>query len=92
MTSSIHIIGEHLDRLYNLASLTSPPLTTVQTILVPPGGAAVAELKLEVPGKFLLVDHALSRMEKGLLGFLEVEGPAHPELFHEGGTSVSPVP
>lgn len=85
MTSSFHIIGEHFDRLYDLASLTSPPLTTVQTALVPPGGAAAVELKLEVPGRYLLVDHALSRLEKGLLGFLEVEGSAQPKLFHEGG-------
>lgn len=89
--SSFHIIGEHFDRLYNLASLTSPPLTTVQTTLVPPGGAAILELKLEVAGRYLLVDHALSRLEKGLLGFIEVEGPAHPELFHEGGTDVTPA-
>jgi nitrite reductase (NO-forming) len=82
LTSSFHIIGEHLDRLYNLASLTSPPLTTVQTALVPPGGAALVELKVEVPGRYLLVDHALARMEKGLLGFLEVQGAANPQLFH----------
>jgi len=89
MISSFHIIGEHFDRLYNLASLTSPPLTTVQTTLVPPGGAAIVELKLEVPGKYLLVDHALSRLEKGLLGFLQVEGPEHPELYREGGSHTS---
>lgn len=83
--SSFHIIGEHLDRVYDLGSLTNPPLTTVQTTLVPPGGATVVELKLEVPGRYLLVDHALSRLEKGLLGFLQVDGPDHPELFHEGG-------
>lgn len=89
MISSFHIIGEHFDRLYDLASLTSPPLTTVQTTVVPPGGAALVELKLEVPGRYLLVDHALSRLEKGLLGFLKVEGPAQPELFHEGGAETS---
>jgi nitrite reductase (NO-forming) len=90
LIASFHVIGEHFDRLYNLASLTSPPLTTVQTVLVPPGGAALVELKLEVPGRYLLVDHALSRLEKGLLGFLQVEGPAHPELFHEVGAEKSP--
>lgn len=91
LISSFHIIGEHFDRLYNLASLTSPPLTTVQTALVPPGGAAMVELKLEVPGRYLLVDHALSRMDKGLLGYLEVTGPAHPELLHEDGAHTSSV-
>lgn len=89
LVSSFHIIGEQFDRLYNLASLTRPPLTTVLTALVPPGGAAMVELKLEMPGRYLLVDHALSRLEKWLLGFLEVEGPARPELFHEGGADPS---
>ena len=38
----------------------------VQTISVPPGGAAAVEFKLEVPGRYVLVDHALSRAERGL--------------------------
>ncbi len=86
LLSSFHIIGEHLDRVYQFASLTSPPLTTVQTTVVPPGGATMVELTLEVPGRYLLVDHALSRLEKGLLGFLEVDGAAQPDLYREGGT------
>lgn len=81
--SSFHLIGEHWDRVFDQASLTSPPLTNVQTTLVPPGGATLVEFALEMPGKFLLVDHALSRMERGLLGVLEVEGPTRPELYHE---------
>lgn len=91
LISSFHVIGEHLDRVYDQASLTSPPVTTVQTTLVAPGGAAVVELKVEVPGRFLLVDHALSRLERGLLGFLQVEGAAQPDLFHEGGADKSPA-
>ena len=91
LTSSFHIIGEHFDRLYNLASLTSPPLTTVQTAVVPPGGAALIELKVEVPGRYLLVDHALSRMEKGLLGFLQVEGAVQPDLYRGGGKGDKPA-
>ncbi len=81
-TSSFHVIGEIFDRVYNQASLTSAPLTNVQTTLVPPGGAAMAELKLDVPGRYLLVDHALSRLERGLVGFLLVEGEEKPEIFH----------
>ena len=53
----------------------------MQTITVPPGGAAAVEFKVEVPGKYMLVDHALSRLEKGLVGILNVEGPANPEVF-----------
>jgi nitrite reductase (NO-forming) len=37
----------------------------VQTVTVPPGGAAVVDLKLEAPGTYVLVDHALSGLEKG---------------------------
>jgi nitrite reductase (NO-forming) len=82
-TSSFHVIGEIFDNVWNLASLTSPPLTDVQTISVPPGGAAVVDLTLEVPGTYVLVDHALSRVERGLAAFLEVEGPANREIFND---------
>ncbi len=80
-TSSFHVIGEIFDRVWPLASITSAPMTDVQTITVPPGGAAMTEFKLEVPGKFVLVDHALSRMERGLKGLLVVEGEPRPDLF-----------
>ncbi len=80
--SSLHMIGEIFDRVYDQASLTSAPLTDVQTTLVPAGGATMVELQLEVPGKYLLVDHALSRMERGLVGYLIVEGPENPEIYH----------
>lgn len=80
-TSSFHVIGEVFDRAYPLASLTSPPMTNIQTMTVPPGGAAVAEFKVEVPGRYLLVDHALSRMDRGLKGLLVVEGAARPDIF-----------
>ena len=80
-TSSFHVIGEIFDRVFDQASLTGAPLTDVQTTLVPPGGATMVEFKLEVPGSFILVDHALSRLQRGLAGFLIVEGPAAPEIF-----------
>ncbi len=82
-TSSFHVIGEIFDRVYNLGSLTSKPLTDVQTVTVPPGGAAVVEFKLDVPGKFMLVDHALTRVERGLVGILEVTGPNNPDIFKD---------
>ncbi len=81
-TSSFHVIGEIFDKVYNLAALNDQPLTDVQTILVPPGGAAVVEFAVEVPGPYVLVDHALSRAERGLKGILQVDGPERPDLFH----------
>lgn len=82
LTSSFHVIGEIFDRVYDQASLTAPPLTDVQTTLVPPGGATVVEFDLEVPGRYILVDHALSRLQRGLAGFLIVEGPDNLEIFN----------
>jgi hypothetical protein len=44
--------------------------------------SSVMELGLEVPGRFLLVDHSLSRaMDKGALGSLVVSGDERPDLF-----------
>jgi nitrite reductase (NO-forming) len=80
-TSSFHVIGEVFDRVYSQADLTSAPLKNVQTTSVPPGGATMVEFKVEVPGRYILVDHALSRLEKGLAGFLYVTGPANPAVF-----------
>ena len=71
-TASFHVIGEIFDRVYELGSLTSPPLLDVQTVSVPPGGAAVVDLRLEEPGAFALVDHALPRVARGLIGSLIV--------------------
>lgn len=80
--SSFHIIGEIMDRVYDEASLTSAPLTNVQTTLVPAGGAAMIELQLQVPGKYIFLDHAIARMQRGLMGWLIVDGPAAPDIFN----------
>jgi nitrite reductase (NO-forming) len=84
-TSSFHVIGEIFDRVYNQAAIGSPISTNVQTTTVAPGGAAMVEFKLEVPGRYILVDHALSRLERGLAGFLIVEGEENPAIFHGAG-------
>ena len=80
--SSFHVIGEIFDRVFDQASLTSPALTDVQTTIVPPGGATMVEFKLEVPGRYILVDHALSRLQRGLAGYLYVEGEPNLDIFN----------
>ena len=82
-TSSFHVIGEVFDRYYTLGSLTTPPVHDVQTITVPPGGTGVVEIKMQVPGKFMLVAHALSRVERGLAGVLDVTGPDNPNVYKD---------
>jgi nitrite reductase (NO-forming) len=82
-TSSFHVIGEIFDKAYNMGSLTTQALNDVQTITTPPGGASVVDFKLEVPGNYILVDHALSRVERGLAGILQVDGPQNEAVFKD---------
>jgi nitrite reductase (NO-forming) len=84
LPSNFHIIGGILDKLYPEGDILSPPHRNVQTTLVPAGGAAMVEMKMEVPGKLLLVDHALSRaIDKGAVGEFIVEGVDRPDIFRE---------
>jgi len=86
-TASIHMVGEIFTRYFPLGGLTSAPLSGIQTAGVPPGAAAILELKASMPGEFVLMDHAMSRMEKGDMALLEVKGPENTALMHAGPTS-----
>ena len=81
LISSFHVIGEIFDRVYPEASLTSAPHTDIQTTIVPAGGATVTEFRLDVPGSYVLVDHALARTDKGAWGKLIVSGPEDKTVF-----------
>jgi nitrite reductase (NO-forming) len=81
LISSFHVIGTVFDRVWQEGALTSAPSTDVQTTLVPAGGSTVVDLTLRVPGNFVLVDHALARVDKGAWGLLKVEGDAQPGVF-----------
>ncbi len=81
LISSFHVIGEIFDNVYREADLVDPPAHSIQTTLVPPGGAAVVEFNLEVPGNYTLVDHAIFRLEKGAVGYLQVEGDPSPDIY-----------
>jgi nitrite reductase (NO-forming) len=80
LTSSFHVIGEIFDRVYQEGN-TAQPAQNVQTTLIPSGGAAWVEFKVDVPGTYLLVDHSLGRLSKGAAGSLVVEGQERPEVF-----------
>ena len=80
-TSSFHVIGEIFDRVYSQGGILSEPLKGIQTTTVPAGGAVIVEFQVNVPGNFVLVDHALSRAERGLVGILHAEGPSDPAIF-----------
>jgi nitrite reductase (NO-forming) len=82
LISSFHVIGEIFDTVYTEGAMGGTPARNVQTTLIPAGGAAIVDLTLQVPGRFLLVDHSIVRaMEKGALGALEVAGDEQPGVF-----------
>lgn len=83
-TSSFHVIGEIFDHVYLSGSILSPPIAGVQTVTVAPGGATIVDFKVDRAGRYVLVDHALSRAERGLVGFLNVEGPQNDDIMHAG--------
>jgi nitrite reductase (NO-forming) len=81
LISSFHVIGEILDRVYVEGSFGLVN-TNVQTTLVPAGGAVAVEFTVDVPGDYLLVDHALFRTHKGLAGILTATGDERPDLYN----------
>ncbi len=80
LVSSFHVIGEIFDKVYveggNLVN------ENIQTTLVPAGGSAIVEFKVEVPGNLILVDHSIFRaFNKGALGMLAVEGKENKTIY-----------
>ncbi len=87
LISSFHVIGEIFDRAYEYGSTSNLPIRDIQTLLVPPGGAGIVDFRVDVPGDYKLVDHAISRVSKGGLGILRVTGDADPETFNDLGAA-----
>ncbi len=84
LVSSFHIIGEHMDNVYE--GYDSPAQHNMQTVLIPAGGAATVELRTEVPGDYTLLDHSIFRaFFKGAMATLHVDGAPNVAVFHAGG-------
>ncbi|MBL4586730.1 MAG: nitrite reductase, copper-containing [Flavobacteriales bacterium] len=80
LVSSFHVIGEIFDRV-NIEG-GSMVNENVQTTLIPAGGAAMVEFKVDVPGTFIIVDHSIFRaFNKGALGMLKVEGAENKTVY-----------
>jgi nitrite reductase (NO-forming) len=89
LISSFHVIGEIFDNVYGEGG-TKANQQNVQTTLIPAGGSAMVDFRLEVPGTYVLVDHSLFRaFNKGALGMLKVEGG--PDLIAYSGKEVDAV-
>jgi len=78
--SSFHLIGEIFDRVYPEAALSNA-VKNIQTTLVPAGGATMVEFKVDYPGNYVLVDHALARVDRGAWGILSVTGHKDDSLY-----------
>ena len=79
--SNWHIIGTIFDDVYKGHFKDSE--RNEETVYVPPGSAAMFELSTPVPGTYFIVDHALFRVPKGALGYLNVEqGVSWPEEIY----------
>lgn len=78
--SSFHVIGEIFDRVHvEGGSLMNE---NVQTTLIPAGGAAIVEFKVDVPGSYVLVDHSIFRaFNKGALGLLVAKGEENRKIY-----------
>jgi nitrite reductase (NO-forming) len=73
------------DRAWEWGGVINPPELGIQTVSVPPDGALIVDFKIEVPGRYILVDHTLSRMERGLVGSPYADGEANEEIYHVHG-------
>ncbi|MGA1537716.1 MAG: c-type cytochrome, partial [bacterium] len=81
LVSSFHVIGEIFDTVYTEGG-TLPNQQNVQSTLIPAGGSAIVEFKVEVPGTLILVDHSIFRaFNKGALGMINVEGPDNSLVY-----------
>jgi nitrite reductase (NO-forming) len=80
LVSSFHVIGEVFDNVYGEGG-TMVSQHTVQTTVIPSGGAAIVEFRAEKAGNLVLVDHSIFRAAKGALGLLKVAGQDNPKVF-----------
>jgi copper-containing nitrite reductase len=81
LTSAFHVIGSTFKKVYRDSDVLSPPGQFVQTVGVPPGDTTIVDMEMLVPGTYTLVDHAIFRLEKGAVGYLNVSGAARPDIY-----------
>ena len=83
-TSSFHVIGEIFDKVYALGGADQPAAAKASRPSRCRAGRRrrSSSSSSKVPGNYTLVDHALARMERGLVGILHVEGAPNPEIYN----------
>lgn len=69
---AFHVVGEQFDTVY----LGAPPgnaIHGVQTYNVAPGGGMIFEMRAELPGEYVFVNHAFGHGQKGAIGTIIVD-------------------
>lgn len=80
LVSSFHIIGEIFDKVHQEGATEA--VSDVQTTIIPAGGVTWVEFKVDVPGRYQLVDHSISRaIDKGAVAFLDVDGNPDTTIY-----------
>ncbi|HET6623543.1 MAG TPA: multicopper oxidase domain-containing protein [Gaiellaceae bacterium] len=72
---NFHVVGTIFDRAWENSDLKSPPQRGVQTVVVPAGGGAVFDVKVDDVGLYPFVSHAFADVDLGQVGLLKVGNP-----------------
>src|ERR671910_2333488 len=75
LDTNFHVVGTIFDRAWTNSDLTSTPQRGVQTVLVPAGGGAAFDVKIDEPGLYPFVSHAFAHVDLGQVGLLKVGSP-----------------
>jgi hypothetical protein len=81
LTSAFHVIGSNFRRAYRDGDVLSPPGQFVSTLSVPPGAATIVDMNMLVPSTMTLVDHAIFRLDKGAVGYLNVSEKPRQDVY-----------
>src|ERR687898_2666687 len=74
LDTNFHVVGTIFDRAWVNADLKKFQ-SGVQTVLVPAGGGAVFDVKIDEPGLYPFVSHAFAHVDLGQVGLLKVGKP-----------------
>ncbi len=96
--SAFHVIGGIFDKVYPGGN-PAQAIDGVSTHSVGPGEGAIFDLRLDEPGKYPFVDHAMAHMQLGAQGVLLVQQPgealAKPDISKaaaSAGAAATPPP
>jgi nitrite reductase (NO-forming) len=74
LDTNFHVVGTIFDRAWVNQDMTRFQ-KGVQTVLVPAGGGAVFDVKIDEPGLYPFVSHAFAHVDLGQVGLLRVGNP-----------------